>query len=327
VIGSNTFNLSEPLMRRVASGETRLNGIDWIAVDWGTSNLRVWGRSATGQVLAEASSDRGMAKLDRTGFEPALLDLIDNWLPPNRKTPVIACGMAGARQGWIEVPYRQAPCKPDVRDSFGCPDTRDPRLMVRVLAGIKQTKPAPDVMRGEETQIAGILLENPGFAGVLCLPGTHTKWVEISDGVIARFQTFMTGELFNLLTTQSVLRHNVEGAGWDRSEFADSVKLMMSEPQNFAARLFSIRADALISGLDHAVANARLSGTLLGAELAATQRYWQGQQVTIVGNGTQSEMYAEGLRALDQTPRIVDASSVTLSGLQSAYDQIVRDFK
>lgn len=303
-----------------------MDGIDWIAVDWGTSNLRAWRRSAAGEVLAEASSDRGMARLDRAGFEPALLDLIDAWLPHGRKTPVIACGMAGARQGWIEVPYRQAPCKPDVRDSFGCPETKDPRLMVRVLAGIKQTNP-PDVMRGEETQIAGILLENPGFAGVLCLPGTHTKWVEIGDGAIARFQTVMTGELFNLLATQSVLRHSVDGAGWDRSEFADSVKSMISEPQDFAARLFSIRADALISGLAHALANARLSGILLGAELAATRRYWQGQQVTIVGNGPQSDVYAEGLRTLGQSPRIIDASNVTLAGLKAAYDQIIGGFR
>jgi 2-dehydro-3-deoxygalactonokinase len=304
-----------------------LKDIAWIAIDWGTSNLRIWGLNADSQVVAESSSDRGMAKLDRSGFEPALLALINDWLPQGRQTPVIACGMVGARQGWVEVPYRQTPCKPVFFDTVGRPDTRDPRLSVFVLAGIKQIEPAPDVMRGEETQIAGILSEDPQFEGVLCLPGTHTKWVRINAGDIVHFRTFMTGELFNLLATQSVLRHSVEGAGWDRSEFADSVKLMMSEPQNFAGRLFSIRADALISGLDHAVANARLSGILLGAELAATQRYWQGQQVTIVGNGTQSDVYAEGLRTLDQTPRIVDASSVTLSGLQSAYDQIVKDFK
>jgi 2-dehydro-3-deoxygalactonokinase len=304
-----------------------LNAIDWIAVDWGTSNLRVWGRSSSGEILAEASSDRGMAKLDRAGFEPALLDLIDGWLPQGRKTPVIACGMVGARQGWIEVPYRQAPCKPDVQGSFGCPDADDPRLMVRVLAGIKQGKPAPDVMRGEETQIAGFLLENPAFDGVLCLPGTHTKWVRISQGEIAEFQTFMTGELFNLLATQSVLRHSVADAGWDRGAFADSIKSLISEPESFAGRLFSIRADTLISGLGHAEANARLSGTLIGAELAAARHYWQGRDVSIVGNGAQSELYAEGLRALDQSPRMADASRVTLAGLKAAYDQIVRDLR
>src|ERR1700704_872262 len=119
----------------------------WIAGDWGPSNLRVWGIGADGAVVAEASSDEGMGKLDRSGFEPALLDLVGGWLPEDRQTLVIACGMVGARQGWIEVPYRQAPCRPVFSDVIGTPETSDPRLKVRVLAGVKQTKPDPDVMR------------------------------------------------------------------------------------------------------------------------------------------------------------------------------------
>ena len=122
---------------------------------------------------------REWRKLDRAGFEPALLELVGDWLPRDRQTPVIACGMVGARQGWVEVPYRQAPCKPVFFDTFGRPETSDPRLTVMILAGIKQIEPAPDVMRGEETQIAGFLLDDPRFEGVLCLPGTHTKWVRI----------------------------------------------------------------------------------------------------------------------------------------------------
>src|ERR1700681_4937211 len=89
-------------------GEPQLQAIVWIAVDWGTSNLRAWGIGADGEVVAEASSDQGMGKLERSGFEPALLDLIGDWLPQGRQTLVIACGMVGARQGWIEVRYRQA---------------------------------------------------------------------------------------------------------------------------------------------------------------------------------------------------------------------------
>jgi 2-dehydro-3-deoxygalactonokinase len=195
----------------------------FIAVDWGTSNLRAWGIGSDGRVVAEASSDQGMGKLERSGFEPALLALVGDWLPQDQKTLVIACGMVGARQGWIEVPYRQAPCRPVFSDVIGIPETFDPRLEVRVLAGIKQTKPDPDVMRGEETQIAGFLAENPTFEGTLCLPGTHTKWVRINAGEIVHFKTFMTGELFNLLATQSVLRHSLNAAGWDKAEFAGTV--------------------------------------------------------------------------------------------------------
>jgi 2-dehydro-3-deoxygalactonokinase len=302
-----------------------LKNIDWIAVDWGTSNLRVWGFDQDGEIAGEASSDKGMAKLDRAGFEPALLELIDGWLAPDRQTSVIACGMVGARQGWVEVPYRQAPCKPVFFDVVGRPDTRDPRLNVMILAGIKQVAPAPDVIRGEETQIAGVLLDDATFEGVLCLPGTHTKWVRISTGDIVDFRTFMTGEMFNLLSVHSVLRHSLGTAGWDAREFACSVETMAKDSAALAAGLFSVRAGTLVSGLDPAAAGARLSGLLIGAELAGAKDYWFNQNVTIVGNGPQSELYAEGLRTLGQSPRIIDASHVTLAGLKSAYLQIAKD--
>jgi 2-dehydro-3-deoxygalactonokinase len=304
-----------------------LQNIVWIAVDWGTSNLRVWGMDSDGEVAAEASSDKGMAKLDRAGFEPALLELVDGWLLHDRQIPVVACGMVGARQGWVEVPYREVPCKPVFFDMVGSPDTQDPRLKVTILAGIKQLKPAPDVMRGEETQIAGILSQDPHFDGVLCLPGTHSKWVRISAGEIVHFKTFMTGELFNLFLVHSVLRHSLDGAGRDGIEFANSVRSIMAEPASFAGRLFSIRAETLVSGLGAAAANARLSGLLIGAELAAAETYWLDRNLIIVGNGAQSELYAEALGTLGQSPRIIDASHVTLAGLKSAYLRISKDVR
>jgi 2-dehydro-3-deoxygalactonokinase len=302
-----------------------LKDIVWIAVDWGTSNLRVWGIDSNGGVVAEASSDKGMAKLDRAGFEPALLELVGDWLLEDRQIPVIACGMVGARQGWLEVPYSETPCKPIFLDAVGRPDTRDSRLRVIVLGGIKQTGPVPDVIRGEETQIAGMLSADPSFEGVLCLPGTHTKWVRISAGEIVHFRTFITGELFGLLSRQSVLRHSLDGAGWDGIEFARSVQLMMTEPASFAGRLFSIRAENLVLGLDAGTAKARLSGLLIGAELAAARNYWFDQNLVVVGNGAQSDLYLEGLRALGRSPRVIDTSGVTLAGLKSAYLQIARN--
>jgi 2-dehydro-3-deoxygalactonokinase len=303
----------------------------WIAVDWGTSNLRAWGMGADGRVVAEASSDQGMGKLERSGFEPALLDLVGNWLPPDQKTLVLACGMVGARQGWIEVPYRQAPCRPVFSDVIGAPETRDPRLNVKVLAGIKQIEPDPDVMRGEETQIAGFLAEHPAFEGTLCLPGTHTKWVRIKAGEIRRFKTFMTGELYNLLATQSVLRHSLKADGSAKAEFAnqvfaDTVGEMASESHRFAERLFQIRAEGLVRGLAPATANARLSGILIGTELMAARDDWLDQNLTIIGNGAQAELYAEGLAALGQSPRLSDATHVTLAGLKSAHHELARDF-
>jgi 2-dehydro-3-deoxyphosphogalactonate aldolase len=193
-------------------------------------------------------------------FEPALLSLIAPWLG-ERTVQVIVCGMAGARQGWAEAPYAAVPCAP-VGAAVQAP-AQDPRLDVRLLAGLSQTNP-PDVIRGEETQIAGLLAADPGFDGVVCLPGTHCKWVHVTGGPgggeVFHFASFMTGEVFDLLSRASVLRHTVAEAGHDASAFAEALDEAMSRPERAFARLFSLRAEALLGEADPAAARARLSG-------------------------------------------------------------------
>lgn len=300
-----------------------MNTPDWIAADWGTTNLRVWGLSSEGAVVCAASSAKGMSKLDSSEFELALLELTGSWLAEKAGTLVVACGMVGARQGWVEVPYQQAPCAPLAKEIVYAA-TRDARLRVAILAGVSQMTPHPDVMRGEETQIAGLLLERPGYEGVVCLPGTHTKWARIHAGAILRFQTFMTGELFELLRVHSVLRHSIDSTSWDNDEFASAVRAAFARPEGVAARLFGIRAASLLAGLESRATNARLSGILIGAELAAAASdFWSGQEITIIGTARQAEIYAAALRALDRESTIVDGTHVTLAGLKSAYGKIL----
>lgn len=293
---------------------------DWIAVDWGTSNLRAW---AMGQssIQAHASSDDGMGSLDRDGFEPALLRLVAPWLAEGRKTEVIACGMVGSRQGWFEAPYRATPCTPLDPSGLVTVPTRDPRLNVRLIPGVKQVKPA-DVMRGEETQIAGALALNPGFDGVICLPGTHSKWAHISADEVVSFQTFMTGELFALLSTQSVLRHGMAGGGWDDAAFDEALSDALARPERIGAKLFALRAEGLIAGLTAAAARARLSGLLIGIELAAAKPFWLGQNVAIVGSESLAQSYARALSAQGATPRLIPATDATLAGLAAARTKV-----
>lgn len=287
----------------------------WIAVDWGTSNLRAWAMGADGRVLAEASSEDGMGKLTREGFEPALLRLIAPWL--SGKPPVVACGMVGSRQGWCEAPYRTVPCTPLDRGASVQAPTTDPRLKVTIAPGLKQTSPA-DVMRGEETQIAGALRLLPGYDGVLCLPGTHSKWVHISAGEVVSFQTFMTGEMFALLSEASVLRHGMQGAaGWDDAAFDAGLADALSRPERLGARLFSLRAEGLIAGLSPQAARARLSGLLIGTELAAAKPYWLGQRVTLIGAEKLSAAYARALAAQGVEAQRLAATDCTLAGLAS----------
>ncbi|UWR24466.1 2-dehydro-3-deoxygalactonokinase [Sulfitobacter sp. S190] len=292
----------------------------WIAVDWGTSNLRAWVMQGDAVQAALSSAD-GMGTLARDGFEPALLRLVGDHLQDGSVTPVICCGMVGARQGWIEAAYQTVPSSPPQAAQSVSPVCDDPRLSVSILPGMSQASPA-DVMRGEETQIAGFLAAFPDFDGVLCLPGTHSKWAHISAGEVVSFRTFMTGELYALLSRQSVLKHSIPDDGWDDAAFTDAVGDAMSRPERVVADLFSLRAQGLVSTLDPAVARARLSGMLVGMELAAARPYWLGQNVALVGNGTLSQRYSEALAAQGVTAQTTDAEEMTLRGLRAAFHSL-----
>jgi 2-dehydro-3-deoxygalactonokinase len=289
---------------------------DWIAVDWGTSHLRVWAMGSDGTLRGKASSDRGIGTLGPGQCEAALLDLAAPWLGAG-PVPVVACGMVGARQGWAEAPYRPVPCPP-LGGSLTAAPCSDARLSLGIVPGLSQASP-PDVMRGEETQIAGFLGRTPDFDGVLCLPGSHTKWVQVSAGEVVSFQSFLTGELFAALSRSTVLRHSVAAEGEDGAAFAEAVAETLSRPERLAARLFSLRAADLLEGASPASARARLSGLLIGAELSAARPYWLGQNVVVIGNDAAVARYAKALAAQGLAPETVDAELMTLAGLARAH--------
>lgn len=282
--------------------------IDWIAADWGTTNLRIWAMAGR-RVVARRTTADGMGGLAPDQFAPVLAQATEGW----PMVPVIACGMVGSRQGWTEAPYTAVPC-PATPRTVRVPDAG---RAVHVVCGLRQDSPA-DVMRGEETQIAGLLALSPEFDGIACLPGTHTKWVRISAGEICNFKSFMTGELFALLAGQSVLRHSVGTEAHDPDTFAKALSDAMDRPAQGYAGLFQIRAETLLAELPPAKARARLSGTLIGWELAAAKPWWLGHQITIIGAPALSALYAQALEAQGAPVAQMSAEDATLAGLDAA---------
>ncbi|WP_265500920.1 2-dehydro-3-deoxygalactonokinase [Paracoccus beibuensis] len=289
--------------------------IDWIAADWGTTNLRLWAMSGRNAVEARVL-DRGMGGLRPDEFAPVLADGTAGW----PAVPVIASGMVGARQGWIEAPYVAVPCPaiPHLVPVPGDPGGRP----VRIVAGVSQAGPA-DVMRGEETQVAGLLSLSPEFDGIVCLPGTHTKWVRVSAGEICNFKSLMTGELFGLIAGQSVLRHTVATEGSNPQVFLAAVSDAMARPERGFGGLFQLRAEALLGDLDPIEARARLSGTLIGWELAAAKPWWLGCDVTVIGAPSLSALYAEALGAQGVPAARMAVEDATLAGLAAAHRQFL----
>ena len=289
---------------------------DWIALDWGTSNVRAYAMTREGEVLDELCSDQGISRLTQEGFERALIELINDWALPIPCT-VVACGMIGSRQGWQEAPYRAAPCSA-IADTLIRVQGGSEALQVWLIAGIKQNSPA-DVMRGEETQIAGFLALNPDWDGVICALGTHSKWVHVSAGEIVSFQTFMTGELFSAIREHTELRHSLAGDDLDGDVFTDALSNILSRPERLASSLFSIRANDLLHGQSSAAARAQLSGALIGAELAAAKPYWLGQNIALIGDSRLTELYSLALKQQGAIAERCSAKAVTSAGLTAAY--------
>ena len=293
----------------------------WIAVDWGTSHLRAWKMHFDGSILDTLRCDKGMNSVESQQFETVLLSLIAPWLDDKHCTSVLACGMLGSRQGWVEVSYLSTPCAPNAELTQA--PTSDARIQVYICPGVKQLNPA-DVMRGEETQVAGFLATNPYFSGVICLPGTHAKWVKVSATKIEHFQTFLTGELYGLLAKQSVLRHSIDTDAWHTQAFCDAIEVSLKDPASVSAKLFSLRAQSLLENLSAEVANARLSGYLIGLELAASRNYWHAQQVIIIGDQQLAHKYADALSQLQVDCELHNSETMTLQGLSLAYRQLFK---
>ena len=293
----------------------------WIAADWGTTHMRAWAIGDNDSVLAYRESNEGMKDLQQNEFEPVLLRLIENWLDDNKVTNVMACGMVGAKQGWVETPYLKVPCVPIDNSQLTIASTKNTHIKVYLVPGVMQHQPA-DIMRGEETQIAGFINENPNFNGVVCLPGTHAKWVSIKNRHITNFKTYMTGELFGVISNHTLIRHSTSIKGWSQASVEIGVHEGFENPGSIGSDLFSLRSESIVNDLDRDEARSRLSGLLLGLELNGAQSYWKNNNVTLIGSELLSNNYHQGLKILGGESQLFSLEAATLSGLSSAYKEL-----
>ncbi|WP_254795261.1 2-dehydro-3-deoxygalactonokinase [Halomonas sp. QHL1] len=308
--------------------------LTWIAVDWGSSNLRAWGLDQHDQVIAQASSDKGMLSLKADEYEAELERLVGDWLPTAGQIDVMVCGMAGARQGWLEAAYLPVPTQLDqLSQGAVTPTLTSDQLRVYLLPGLSQTRGIAthfDVMRGEETQLAGLVADSPEFTGLACLPGTHAKWATLEAGAVSGFSTYLTGELYQLLANQSVLRHSI---GNDELQdpacceaFISAVSEIYAAPETFSSRLFGLRAQDLLDGrlpagdTRGAVLAARLSGLAIGLELAGACRECPSDKpIMLIGNQALSQRYTLALNAIGYQTQHMDGDLAVLAGLCLAH--------
>jgi 2-dehydro-3-deoxygalactonokinase len=299
------------------------DGGAFIAGDWGTTHGRLMLCDAHGKVL-DTRKVPGAAEA-RGRFAAVFDGAIADWRGTHGDLPAVLCGMAGSTLGWLEVPY--LPCPADLTELDDA--LSSPRLGVFIVPGMRCTNPlgAPDVMRGEETQLLGACELDAALANgrqLVCLPGTHTKWASLHEGVLQEFITAPTGELFGLLCEHSVLvrdqstviEHRLPEFERGLAEAARHSGVSLLH-QVFQAR--SLRMDKQLSAEGAA---SWISGLLIGTDVGGALKLFdmhQSAPVYVIGTPRLIESYSLALSRCGRQAVGIEGDRASLAGLAQVF--------
>ncbi len=286
-----------------------------VAVDWGTTSLRGALLDDAGKVLAEKSAPLGILNVPGGDFASTFAAQFSEWMRDAGSLCLIS-GMAGSRQGWQEAPYAPCPAGPDelVKRLHWIEPGR-----IAIVPGLSvEQGGVPDVMRGEEVQIFGALRLTGLTDGLFVLPGTHNKWVTVQAGRVTGFRTYMTGEVYGLLTQHSILSRTTEAdAPLDEAAFLDGVR-RAGEGEGLLHNAFGARALALFERLAPAPSASYLSGLLIGEELRTQS---PGREVVLIGAPALTARYALALKQAGVATRTLGAEA-TWAGLAAVGEKV-----
>jgi 2-dehydro-3-deoxygalactonokinase len=315
-----------------------MEAASYIAGDWGTSHLRLSLCDAAGHVLESrrgpgaagvahsdhgGAGDHGRAGSRARAFAHTFASLAAHWEESHGTLPAVLCGMVGSSIGWSEAPYVACPARPEQLVD-ACVTPRESRVHIVPGLSCRNRLDAPDFMRGEETQILGALqLASALRSGtrLLCLPGTHTKWVALQDGVVREFMTAPTGELYAVLCEHSVLvrKPASAAAAIDTHAFQQGLAQFGEFPHaQLLHRLFECRSRQLAGELAAAAADAFLSGLLIGSDVHGALRLLSDGMpapVYLIGAAQLTRLYALALRAQGRESIEMDGAAASLAGL------------
>ena len=248
----------------------QLSAVKLIAIDWGTTSARAYAVEAEGRIAGTRSAPLGVQQLSDADFPRALSELLGEWRA--LEVPRFAAGMIGSRQGWVEAPYVRCPA---AFDALASHLAWSPGRELAIVPGLmsRDRDRVPDVMRGEETQLAGAVCDADD-ALLAVLPGTHSKWAQVVDGRVVAFQTHMTGELYAILLANSILGRLAAqaDAAVPAPSFAQGVARGLGG-DGLGHAIFGARTLALTGELDAGDVPDWLSGVLIGHEIDSARRW------------------------------------------------------
>ena len=296
-----------------------LNRIDWIAIDWGTTNFRAW-FIKNDKVVKKIHKPHGIKNIQNKNYENILVNNIELPKKINNKIKIISCGMIGSKQGWLDCGYEKNLSLK--KNNLVKVETKNKYLDFYIVKGLSQTKPF-DVIRGEETQVLGYLQSNQKFTGFICLPGTHSKWIKITRGKVVKFKTYMTGELFEIITKNSILNYSIKDKKINEKIFENSVILSQKTNFNIFDYLFEFRSRTLLSKKKY-YPKSELLAFLIGNEIKSNVKNIKDSKVIIIGSHNNSKLYSQAMQILKLNNTIVDSTNVTITGLKTLFNKFVR---
>jgi 2-dehydro-3-deoxygalactonokinase len=292
----------------------------FIGVDWGTSNARFLLVSHNGSMI-EQRDGPGIGQIDgAAAIEDVCFGVIADWIAYHPKLPVIMIGTVGSNIGWHMAPYADTPATFDTIvsqmltfEAQGTHFTIAPGLATIRSDGL------PDVMRGEEVQIFSSVSSGDAL---VCLPGTHSKWACVSDGVVTTFHTAPTGELLDIIGRHSILLNPKRPvAAAPDTAFLEGIENARNSKLGLESLLFTVRSRQITHSLKAGSADSYLAGLFIGAEIksALTLYGTQHSTVMIVGSPELAELYSAGLASFGITATKTDGNTASLSGLVRLY--------
>lgn len=291
------------------------NDIALIGVDWGSTRLRAHAFDRSGRVIASRQNDRGMAGLATpAAFAAALRELLGAGFDDG-KAPLLLAGMVGARDGWQEAPYASLPADAATLAAVLQPLDFDGRRAAIVpglcsaATGFSDTG-FSDVMRGEEVQAMGV----PADAHLVVAPGTHSKWLELTDNRVERFATYPTGELYALLMRHSLIGRGLPADAWSDDGFRSGVHTARQHP-DWQHQLFGVRARQVRGAMPLEQLPAFLSGLLIGYECTGALAAGGHRSITLVGGERIAALYVHALREFDVISTVIDGDVAFCNGL------------
>ena len=302
-----------------------MNEPRFIAGDWGTTHLRLFLCDADGTALDHRS---GPGTVDSAGrFATVLASQTAAWETQHGRLPAVLCGMVGSSIGWVQAPYVPCPARPE-QIAAACTAIDNGRVHIVPGLSCHNRFGAPDLLRGEETQLLGALSQlDP--RQLVCLPGTHTKWVVVEEGQVRDFFTAPTGELFALLRDHSVLVRPPQGSdpATETQAFNKAVASVAAQPDaQILHRLFECRSRPLSADLPPTAAAAYLSGLLIASDvhgaLRALSNTFAPSSVVLIGTPQLTKSYATACATLGLHTTQIDGATAALAGLTEIHHRL-----